>query len=257
MNKLFVAMLLRSFVFFLLLFFSSNCIAQSLTGLSGGYSIPTAEFQSDKTIILGYNHLNNEFYTLYKPDKDYNFSVFYSTVTFLPFAEVSFRITYPNGYNSDPDNDNLIIGDRMISGRLQPLKEGKYIPSVVIGLQGFYKTTGDDLLNVDNNNASFFNSSYLVFSKSFKPKKIFTKILVSAGYGSDFIAANSHQFIGFFGGISFSPKMFEPLEVMLEYDADKWNIGTRVTLFDRIVILAGLEDMRVFSGGAAYKFNLP
>lgn len=106
-------------------------LAQSLPGLSGGYSIPSGNFQKDKTIIFGYHHLNSKYYDLYSLKKGYTHSVGYATLTFLPFAEVSLRITYPNGYNAD--HDDIIIGDRMISGRLQPLKEGKYHPSVVIG----------------------------------------------------------------------------------------------------------------------------
>jgi hypothetical protein len=229
--------------------------SQSLTGLSGGYSIPTADFQEDKTMFFGYSFLNKKYNPEYVRNKKYDYSAGFFTITFLPFAEVSVRITYPNGYNSE--HEDIIIGDRMISGRLQPIKEGKYWPSVVIGLQGFYKTTGDGLLNTDGAGASFFNSSYLVLTKNIRPKVIFEKIGVSAGYGSDFIAANTYQFIGFFGGINISPKNMEWLELMLEYDADKWNVGTRITILKHVVLLAGLEGMDAFSFGVNYRFKLP
>ena len=230
--------------------------SQSLTGLSGGYSIPSADFQKDKTLILGYNYLNSKYYDLYSKGKDYSYSIGYFALTFLPFAEVSVRITYPNGYNAE--HEDIIIGDRMISGRLQPLREGKYHPSVVIGLQGFYKTTGkDDPINSGVKGASFFNSSYIVITKHVSFNNVFDKIGVTVGYGADFIAANTYQFIGLFYGINVSPKNMEYLELMMEYDADKWNVGMRLTIVKHVVILAGFEGFDSFSGGISYKFRLP
>lgn len=229
--------------------------AQSLPGLSGGYSIPSGDFQKDKTIIFGYHHLNSKYYDLYSLKKGYTHSVGYATLTFLPFAEVSLRITYPNGYNAD--HEDIIIGDRMISGRLQPLKEGKYHPSVVIGIQGMYKTAGDGIFNFEGEGASYFNSSYIVMTKNFHPNRFVGKIALTAGYGSDIIGANTYQFIGLFYGLTISPKNMEYLELMIENDADKWNAGMRLTILKHIVLLAGMEGLDAFSGGLSLKFQLP
>lgn len=252
----------KSIIFFALrilvvgVMMAGSAAAQSLPGLSGGYSIPSADFQKDRTIIFGYHHLNHKYYDLYSEGKDYTYSVGFVTVNFLPFAEVSVRVTYPNGYNAD--HEDIIIGDRMISGRLQPLKEGKYHPSVVIGLQGAYKTTGGSgIFNFDGDGASFFNSSYIVMTKNLRPKKILSRVGLTAGYGSDIIAANTHQFIGLFYGITISPKNMEFLELMIEYDADKWNAGMRLNILRHFVLLAGLEGMDAFSGGLSVKFQLP
>lgn len=250
MNRFFILLI------FLLIVHPIFVSSQSLPGLSGGYSIPSADFQKDKTLILGYNYLNSKYYDLYSEGHNYSYSLGFFTLTFLPFAEVSVRITYPNGFNAD--HEDIIIGDRMISGRLRPLKEGKYHPSVVIGLQGFYKTTGGTgLINADGTGASFFNSSYLVLTKNIYFEHILSRLGVTAGYGSDIIAANTHQFIGLFGGINISPKNMEYLELMMEYDADKWNAGMRITILKHIVILAGFEGMDAFSGGISYKLTLP
>lgn len=251
-HSLFTITLVAAFV---LLTGTSNLNAQSLTGLSGGYSIPTADFQKDKTMFIGYSYLNKAYYPRYVKSKAYSYSAGFFTITFLPFAEVSVRITYPNGYNAE--HKDIIIGDRMISGRLRPLKEGKYWPAVVIGLQGFYKTTGSGLLNTEGAGASYFNSSYIVLTKHFTPDIFIGKIGLSAGYGTDIVAANTYQFIGFFGGINISPKNMEYLELMMEYDAEKWNAGLRLTILKHVVLLAGLEGLDAFSFGVNYKFRLP
>jgi hypothetical protein len=240
----------------IMLMISTSAIAQSLTGLAGGYSIPTASFHNDKTVIFGYNYLNNKYYDLYSLGKNYSHSIGYLSLTFLPFAEVSVRVTYPNGFNRDHDIN--IIGDRMISGRLHPLKEGKYHPSVVIGLQGFYKTTGGSgLLNIDGKGASHFNSSFIVLTKNFHPPRILSNLKITVGYGDDFIGAHTYQFIGLFYGLSFSPINMSFIELMLEYDAEKWNAGTRVTVLKHLILLAGVEGLDKFSGGVAFKFQLP
>ena len=256
MNPKYTSTFLCTILFIATALVPGNCLAQSLTGLSGGYSIPSADFQEDKTLIFGYNYLNSKYYDLYSRGHDYSYSVGYFDLTMLPFAEVSVRITYPNGYNAD--HEAIIIGDRMISGRLRPLKEGKYHPSVVVGLQGFYKTTGGSgLINADGAGASYFNSSYLVLTKNFHFQKVLDRLGVTVGYGSDIIKANTHQFIGLFGGVNFSPKNMEFLELMMEYDADKWNAGARITILKHVVILAGLEGLDAFSGGISYKLTLP
>lgn len=239
----------------LLWLMQSPAVAQSLTGLTGGFNIPTADFQKDKTLIMGYSFLSKKYYENYVRAKKYDFSVGYATLTFLPFAEVSVRVTYPNGYNAE--HENIIIGDRMISGRIRALKEHKYLPAIVVGLQGFYKTTGDKFLNTGGQGASYFNSSYVVMTKNFHPKMILDRVQISVGFGSDIVVANTYQYLGLFYGLNVSPKNMDFLELMVEYDADKWNAGARVTILKHVVILAGLEGMDAFSGGISYKFQLP
>jgi hypothetical protein len=242
-------------IFLFGLFQANQSYSQSLPGLSGGYSIPSAYFQKDRTLYFGYTYLNSKYYDLYSNGNNYSYSLGYFGLTILPFAEVSVRLSYPNGYNKD--HEDIIMGDRMISGRLRVVKERKYWPAIVVGLQGFYKTTGDDLINVGNGGPSFFNSSYLVMSKNFYFNKVFERLRFTAGYGSDIVVAQTYQFIGLFGGINISPKNVKWLELMLEYDADKWNAGMRVTILKHVVILAGFEGMDSFSGAINYKFRLP
>jgi len=221
--------------------------AQSLTGMSGGYSIPTAELQKDKSVWFGYSFLNKKYNKVWNDDPR-NVHIGYATINYLPFLEIGLRVSYPEGANQE--GDKKYIGDRMISARIKPLNEGKWHPSVVIGLQGFYTTT-------DEGSASYFNSTYLVITKNFAINKVFKNVGLSLGYGSDVMPASTYQFIGLFGGIKITPQYLGFLELMLEYDANNWNIGSRITILKHIIILAGFEGMDSFSGGISYRFMLP
>ena len=214
--------------------------AQSLTGTGGGYSIPTGEIGVDRSFFAGSNLLNKEYTRLWERDR--HVQTFYATVTFLPFMEVSLRF-------SRPFRDHSTTGDRMGTVRFRLCREKKYLPGLVLGLQGFAST-------VMSNDASYFNSSYLAASKHFKVGYGIDDIGLSLGYGSDVIKAGSHQFIGLFGGIRLVPKHLEWMEVFCEYDCEKTNAGLRLTVWKHLVLLGGLEGLKAPSGGVSYKLLL-
>jgi hypothetical protein len=43
---------------------------------------------------------------------------------------------------------------------------------------------------------------------------------------------------------------------MLEYDAERFNAGLRLNLFNHIHLLGGFIDLKHFSGGASVTFQL-
>jgi len=222
----------------------TSASSQSLTGTTGYFNIPSGELYPDKTMYAGASFLNKKYVEW--SNYEYTAMPVFATVTFLPFMEVSIRFTRALGR----EDYSSTVGDRMASARFRPLKEGKYWPSVVIGFQNFFTTLG-------TGEASHFNSTYLVATKNFKLNKVLHNIGVTAGYGSEIFTSADYQFIGLFGGIKIIPKKIEYLELMVEYDADKWNTGVRLTLFKHLVLLAGLEGMDAFSWGVSYRFNLP
>lgn len=229
----------------LILIIANSLSGQSLPGTTGYFNIPSADSQTDKTVYLGFNQSNRKYQDY--GDGEYDINIFYGTITFLEFFEVGLRYSRLDGYNPPGRKQ---AGDRIATARLRPLKQGKYHPAVVIGFQNFFTT-------LESGNASHFNSTYLVITKDFELKKLVKSIGVSVGYGSDVFNSADYQFIGLFGGVKIIPQHLDFLELMFEYDADKWNIGARVTLFKHIKILAGFEGLDSFSGGIAYQFILP
>jgi hypothetical protein len=231
--KLHFLILVLTFTFFC---HFSGLKAQSLTGTTGYFNIPSGEIYKDKTLFFGSNRLHKD-YTNWGKENHYA-ADFFVTTTYLPFAEISIRFTRMLGL----DDYSSTVGDRMASVRLQALKEGEFRPAVVIGVQNFFTT-------LSSGDASHFHSSYIVATKNFQFNKVIHNLGITAGYGSDklFKAAN-YQFIGFFSGINIVPRHLEFIELMAEYDGDKLNCGIRLTLLKHIVILAGMEGVDTFSG---------
>ncbi len=224
-----------------LLSHSQNGSAQSLTGTSGLITIPTAEILKDGEVSFGANFINKEYFA-YGFNNYHGLSNF-ATIGYLPFLEISFRLTRRLDY-PEPQ----AIGDRMISVRLRPLKESRFFPALVLGAHDFARVTGTA---IPTNN---FNALYLSASKGFGLRHVIHRVDFHLGYGTDRIEALDHQFVGPFGGISISPRPF--LRFMLEHDAEKLNCGLRISILDHIDFLAALIDFKVISGGTSFRFRL-
>ena len=222
-------------IFFLLAVSFSGSEAQSLTGITGLLNAPSANMQKDGTFYMGANYLNRNYINAYGKGK-YNCLIYYFDLTFLPFFEVNFRNTRQL---DNPDHSHTV--DRMISLRLRVLKERKYRPSIVLGVNDLY--TGAVIGN------QYFGAVYAVATKNLLVKK--NEIGVTFGYALPFF--KNSQFTGFFGGVTFSPSFLRQLTLMAEYDSKYFNVGGSVLFFKHLYIFAVLQGMESISGGVAFK----
>jgi hypothetical protein len=227
--------------FFLTLLFLAVFIygseAQSLTGLTGLLNGPSANMQKDGTFYMGANYLNRNYINTYGKG-NYNVLIYYFDLTVLPFLEVNFR---NSRMLDNPDSSHTV--DRMISLRLQVLKERKYWPAIVLGVNDIY--TG---ALIGNQN---FGSLYAVTTKNFQIKK--NELGVTFGYAFPYF--ENTQFDGVFGGVSFSPSFLRQLTLMAEYDSRSFNVGGSILFFKHLYIFALLQGMESVSGGIAYKVS--
>jgi hypothetical protein len=223
--------------FFILVLFSSVAFGQTITGLTGLYTIPTGETLSDGQLIVGINYLSDGNEKGYS--KNLEALSYYLTFGYLPFLEVGLRFT-----NRTKTADAL--GDRMFSARIKFLNESEYLPSVVLGAHDIFRSS--------DSKTNYYNATYFALTKNFPLDSFIDKIKLSAGYGFDLFNARSYQFDGPFGGVSIS--LFELSELILEYDADYFNAGVRLSLFNHIYFIGGLQDMKIFNGGLAFSINL-
>ncbi|MBS3944266.1 MAG: YjbH domain-containing protein [Melioribacter sp.] len=229
-------------IIFFILTLNISTSAQSIEGTCGLLFIPTAEMQEDGQIRIGAGFIPKFIVSFdgYKRDAITPFFTF----SFLPFVEMNGRITRI----INPISKTQGIGDRTISIRIRLISESNYFPAAVVGLH--------DLAGIYGGPEAVRNNSlYFVLSKHFSVdvKNNFL-IGVHSGYGSDKIKAQHHNFVGLFGGMSL--KVFDLIELMGEYDAERFNTGIRLTLFRHIKLLGGFMDLKYFSGGASFSFVL-
>jgi hypothetical protein len=223
------------FIFFAV--FITGSEAQSLTGLTGLLNGPSANMQKDGTFYMGANYLNRNYINTYGKG-NYNCLIYYFDLTILPFLEINFR---NSRMLDNPDSSHTV--DRMISFRLRVLKERKYWPAIVLGVNDIY--TG---ALIGNQN---FGSLYAVTTKNFPIKK--SELGVTFGYALPYF--ENTQFDGFLGGVSFSPSFLRQLTLMAEYDSRSFNIGGSILFFKHLYIFALLQGMESVSGGIAYKVS--
>jgi len=228
---------------FILIFQCEHGITQSLTGTTGLVTIPTAEMPKDGEISFGTNWLNKKYLVLFDSNREYHGMVNFMTLGYLPFLEISLRLTRHLNFPA-----SQAIGDRMPSVRLRLFKENEFFPSVVLGAHDFMAVFGG--LGRSNN----FNVLYLATSKTFRLDSFVNRIEFHLGYGTDWIKARHHQFVGLFGGVSLSPSPF--IALMLEHDAEKFNCGMRISVLDHVEVLVAFLNLDTFSSGISYKFSL-
>ena len=229
----------------LLLFSSLSLLSQSnevvtptnevsLLGYSGLLYTPSAYTAKWGTLHTSFTHYDKHTAFTFEAGESHERS-FIANLGFLPFAEFTFKLTKP--YNSG--DENYGIGDRSISGRIQMIKEKKYIPAILIGT--------NDLAAV----SSFFNTNYIVASKIIPIKNILLN--ANLGYGFKISEAKRHYLQGAFGGVQAS---YKSLNIMVEYDADQWNAGLGYQYKKLLFLKTALIDLKYLSFNIGLQYQL-
>ena len=224
--------LLKTMLFLLLPAIST---AQTLTATTGLLNIPSADMQADGTFIMGTNYLPE----INQPAWGYNTGNYYFNLTFLPFLEVAYKCTLIK----TPSTGRYTQEDRSINLRMQLIKERDYFPSILIGVHDIYTHT---------TNSQYFGASYIVLTKHIE---INTNILgITSGYGAKLLRNN--EFVGLFGGITFTPAVIKPITFMGEYDSVGINLGGSFLVFKHLYLFSMAQRLKYFSGGIAYRIKL-
>lgn len=227
----------------LIFLFTSKHFSQTLSGYSGFYTIPSANLYTDGTLNFSLHYIDKHYVSFgnYKE----NAAIYSATLTFLPFLEVNTNFVYLLSHQGTQG-----IGDRSVGFRLRVLNEDSNFISLAAGLNNIGTAFGGV-------GAIHKQSIYLVVSKNYLNKKL----ELTLGRGFKIFKAADYQFIGFFGGFSFKPFSFWKstpldLDLIVEYDAERFNGAVRFIILDRIKILAGLMEFKYFSGGVSVSLQL-
>lgn len=210
--------------------------AQVTTGSSGLINTPEGEIHPDKTMSIGCNFLP---VGQAGPKFNYNTGNYYFNLSFLPFLEATYRLTFFR------TNGKITNQDRSFGAKLQFLKEKKVTPSLLIGMDDIYtESTGSG--------NQYFASAFLATSKTFRTTAHIFRL--SAGYGLN--TKGRERLSGFFGGISYSPQRFTPLKVMAEYDTRHINVAGSLLIARHLNLYGGYYGNQKLAAGIAWRFLL-
>jgi len=222
----------------MLILFSINVNAQSLTGTRGLIKAPTARMYESGTLAIGMGYIPAKFfkrtYGEFKGIRTGNPGLnTFITVNPLPFMEIMFR--YSHELNMKVNQQTKYFPDRMFTARFRILEENKSRPSIVIGLQdiseALFLTSG----------GSNYSSAYVVGSKLIKLKNFHFDL--SLGYSNDIRYLPAKSYKGIFGGVEIQYNEFKKAQLLIDYDTTSLNIGLQSYLLSRIHTVIGLMDL--------------
>ena len=221
----------------LLLGCSMGVQAQYSMGNTGLLNIPTADMQKAGTFMGGGNYLPNGMTPF-----NFNTGNYFVNITFLSFLELSYRCTLQKAKRYD-GKEGYFHQDRSMTARVRPLKEGKFHPSLLLGVDDPFKNTG----------INYFATVYGALTKGFSIAKG-DRLALTAGY---YFPLNDHSIKdGPFGGISYSPAFCREMTVMAEYDSEGFNVGAAARLWRHLFIHVFTREFNSISGGIRYECRL-
>lgn len=223
--------------------------AQTVIGTNGLMNVATADMRPAGTFDGGVSFIQGgllfDTYSSSKKTKEVpNRNTFIYYVSFTPFSwmELAFRETLLKYRNSS--SDYVYRVDRSFSVRIQPLKEGKYWPAVVVGTNDFANTGGG---------ISAYACIYGVATKHFPLQHIGT-FEATLGYTNPIKKGKTYD--GVMGGLSFAPEFFPDMRVMGEYDTRGFNIGVGAFLFKHLNVTCFTREFKGFNATVSYQYTI-
>jgi len=233
-------------ILFLFCFFSSTVFGQlvskqqldldntSILGYSGFIYTPSAYVSQWGNIRFGASHYDSNTRFTSRGDLTNNERSFWANIGFLPFAELTIRLTKP--YNSEKQ---FGLGDRSISFRGQILKENETRPAILFGVQDIFTQ------------ASFFSAIYGVATKTFDFGRL--DFVGNIGYGFKRKNARKDILKGVFGGIQIK---WQDVNWLCEYDADHLNMGLGYRFKKILAAKVALAQLKYLTGSITVQFSL-
>jgi hypothetical protein len=225
--------------------------AQSLTGTRGLVKIPTGRMYPDNTLVVGAGYVPpgifKKTYGPYWGQASGNAGLnTFVTANILPFVEVMFR--YSHEFNMQSNPLTQYFPDRMFTVRVQGLKETKYFPAVVLGLQDV-----SGAFDLSLKTASY-SATYFVGTKNFEFGNY--SVDTSLGYSFDFRGIPARDFRGLFGGVEVFTPYAEHMSLMWEHDSQYMNVGVNGYFWKRLHVTVGLMRMRQAMWVLAYRYQM-
>lgn len=226
----------------------------SLSGTKGLINVPEAAVLDVGTFQFGM-HTNAEEYLLIDyGDNRSSGDEYISSVTigFLDRISISVMLSRIFGDPKQTSGTVSSIGDRSVQVTGLVLKEGRYIPSVVVNLTDPFFSSNQ-----------FLSGNHVVATKHVMDMEDH-KLKMTVGYGFPyvFIFAGQQQrtlkdkeseyLTGFFGGLQYR-HVPTSLVGSIEYDGRSVNAGVGITLWERLTAQLYLQNFRYPGIGINYQ----
>lgn len=216
---------------------SQEARAQYAMGNTGLLNIPTADMQEEGTFMAGGNYLPDGMTPF-----QYNTGNYFVNISFLSFVELSYRCTLLKTRRYDGKR-GYYQQDRSMTARIRPLKEGRWNPSLMIGVDDPFKNTGNN----------YFATAYGALTKGFSLMKG-DRLALTAGY---YIPLNDYTVKdGPFCGVSYSPAFCREVSLMAEYDSEGFNMGVAGRVWKHLSLHLFTREFNCISGGIRYECRL-
>jgi hypothetical protein len=211
------------------------------SGLSGYWNVPTAGVLADGEGELGFNTLPSRW--AWDQRGQFRNDIYFGTIGFLPRIEFSFRVTSFPGYKKFVPVDSLsnyTDADRMLSLKVQLLRQSGALPDVAVGMEDIQGTRR-------------FHTGYLVAGRSWKAGPV--QLRADAGLARGILSPRTRTTLdGLFAGLEARP--LDALALVGEYDTEKWNFGFKLRAPLGITARCVWLDGRILAGGVGMRFKL-
>lgn len=234
------------------LLFALGISAQQYYGMGGLLNVPSADMDTVPVAHLGAHYLNEHMIPdIMTIDGDkYNSGTNYLSVQPFRWIEVGYGYTLEKLHWNEIPTERLgfYSKDRYFSLRVQPVRETKWWPSVVLGGQDVWGS-----YDKGHSESNFYRNFYLAVSKH---KELFGQYVgVHLAY-RHYIQSFNKKWNGVVGGLTLQPSFYRPLRLIGEYDGQYVNVGADCTLWRYLMLQASLQKFRYFSGGVCLRVPL-
>ena len=243
---------MRKVLFIITLLAATMVKAQQYTGMQGLIHVPTADMDTVGVARIGAQYLPKEMVSDKMTVDKEKFNTFTNYLSITPFRwiEIGYCYTLWKFHkNKDPkEKIGFYAKDRYFSVRIQPIREAKWWPSVVIG--------GNDVISSGDNgtSGSMYNKNfYVAMTKHAKlPGVTLGGHVAYRKWKRDY----NHKWNGVVGGITLQPDFYSPLRAIVEWDGNEVNAGVDCRLFKFLQLQCALQDGKNFTGGLCFCINL-
>ncbi len=231
------------------------CIGQLYTGTSGLIKNPSAEMNEAGDAMISSYFLNKRF----TPDggfkcdgKKYGTYDFSLSITPFRWIEIGYTFTLLKTIHHEGAKPKFNQKDRYFSLKLNPVREGKYVPAIAIGSNDFLGTP-TKRHHGGGSGAGYFANYYVVLTKHFTP----SGQTIGADLGYRYVPVSyGKKWQGVFASATWRPKWIPDFRLIGEWTGNEINFGADCLLWKHLIIQAAMIDCRYFTGGVGFKVNL-